>query len=306
VLIPEMMVWGCGALLIRELVRRWRGGWTSLLLMGFGLSIAEEFIIQQTSLAPLPWVAQPAYGRIWGVNLVYFLFMLGFESVLVVVVPVQLTELMFPSRREKPWLKKTGMVVTSAVFLAGSFLAWFMWIKVARAKVLHVPEYQPPLVTILIGFLMIALLTLAAYVVRNVARAGEGRSEAAPSPWIAGIVTLAFGFPWYVLMALVFAPRRNLALWLPVVGSVAWGCLAYIVARWMSRSAAWGDMHRWATAVSAAVVAMLAGYLGSGTWSRMDLVFKIMLNIFTVAGLIWLAVKIGRRKNAGAGSAVMK
>src|SRR5277367_2952830 len=38
VLVPEMMVWGCGALLIREAVRRWGGGSTSMLLMGLGLS----------------------------------------------------------------------------------------------------------------------------------------------------------------------------------------------------------------------------------------------------------------------------
>src|SRR5271155_5790469 len=77
VLIPEMMVWGCGALLIRDLVRRWQAGWTSMLLLGLGLSVAEEFVIQQTSLAPLPWVSLPAYGRVWGVNLIFFLFMLG-------------------------------------------------------------------------------------------------------------------------------------------------------------------------------------------------------------------------------------
>jgi hypothetical protein len=51
VLIPEIMVWGCGALIAREVVRRWQGGWTSTLLLGLGLSIAEEFIIQQTSLS---------------------------------------------------------------------------------------------------------------------------------------------------------------------------------------------------------------------------------------------------------------
>ena len=55
VLIPEIMVWGGGALLCRELVRRWRAGATSLLLLGLALSIAEEFIIQQTSIAPLPF-----------------------------------------------------------------------------------------------------------------------------------------------------------------------------------------------------------------------------------------------------------
>ncbi|HSS96421.1 MAG TPA: hypothetical protein VLK33_05310, partial [Terriglobales bacterium] len=63
VLIPEMMVWGCGALLIRDIVRRWQGGWTSMLCLGLALAVAEEFIIQQTSLAPLAWLPSPAYGR---------------------------------------------------------------------------------------------------------------------------------------------------------------------------------------------------------------------------------------------------
>src|SRR5882757_9760446 len=108
VLIPEIMVWGCGALIARELVRRWHGGWTSMLLLGLGLSIAEEFIIQQTSLAPLPWVSAPAYGRAWGVNWIFFLFMLGYESVWVVLVPVQLAELIFPKSRKQLWLKKGG------------------------------------------------------------------------------------------------------------------------------------------------------------------------------------------------------
>ena len=81
-LVPEIMVWGCGTLIIREVVRRWQGGWTSLLLLGFGLSVAEEFIIQQTSIAPLPWAgAASVYGRVWGVNWPYFLFMLGYEAV---------------------------------------------------------------------------------------------------------------------------------------------------------------------------------------------------------------------------------
>ena len=82
VLIPEVMVWGCGALLCRELVRRWRGGATSLLMLGLALSIAEEFIIQQTSIAPLPFPApMRAMAATLGVNWLYFLFMLGFESV---------------------------------------------------------------------------------------------------------------------------------------------------------------------------------------------------------------------------------
>ena len=114
VLIPEIMVWGGGALLCRELVRRWRAGAVSLLLLGLALSIAEEFIIQQTSLAPLPFAgANAAYGRYFGVNWIYFLFMLGYESVWVVLVPVQVTELCFPARRELPWLSLRAIIGTS-------------------------------------------------------------------------------------------------------------------------------------------------------------------------------------------------
>lgn len=297
VFFSEMMVWGCGALIIRELVRRWHAGWTSMLLLGLCLSIAEEFLIQQTSLAPLPWVPAPAYGRVWGVNLIYFLFMLGFESVLVVLVPVQLTELIFPARRRQPWLKKSGLVITSVVFAVGSFIAWFLWIKIARVKVLHVPPYNPPVLTLFAGVLMIAALSLAAHALRNTdtRTAHPQASTSVVSPWIVGIVTLIFGFPWYSLMGLVFVPRRNIPLWLPLLATAAWAILAYLTARWFSRSPRWCDIHRWSAVFCASLVCMLAGFLGSSTWSRMDLVAKIILNVVSVAGFIWLALKITRR-----------
>jgi hypothetical protein len=301
VFFSEMMVWGCGALIIRELVRRWQAGWTSMFLLGLCLSIAEEFLIQQTSLAPLPWVPAPAYGRVWGVNLIYFLFMLGFESVLVVLVPVQLTELIFPARRREPWLKKSGVVTTSIVFAVGSFIAWFLWIKIARAKVLHVPPYNPPLLTLLAGVLMIAALSVGAYMLRNVDRPSTAPPSSAeavsPWPWIVGIATLLFGFPWYALMGLVFVPGHHVPLWIPVLAAIVWAILAYVIARWFSRSSGWSDIHRWSAVFCASLVCMIAGFLGSSAWSRIDLVGKIILNFVSVAGFIWLGLKITRRSN---------
>src|SRR5579875_3363052 len=162
-LIPEIMVWGCGALIIRETVRRRRLGWNSLFLMGLALSIAEEFLIQQTSLAPLPWLGSaPAYGRAWGVNWIYFLFMLGYESVWVVLVPVQLTELLFREGKTQPWIRKPGLIVASCVFLLGSFGARYAWIKRVRPMIFHVPEYHPAVVTTLSGALAIIILVVAA------------------------------------------------------------------------------------------------------------------------------------------------
>ena len=168
VLIPEVMVWGCGALLCRELVRRWRAGAASLLMLGLALSIAEEFIIQQTSIAPLPFPGSNAgFGRYLGVNWLYFLFMLGFESTGVVLVPVQVTELFFPDRRNHPWLRKRGIIATCIVFLVGCRIAWYGWTQQARPR-LNASPYHPPIVLILIGLTAIAALVLMAWLLRSV------------------------------------------------------------------------------------------------------------------------------------------
>ena len=163
VLIPQIAIWGCGTLLIRYTVRRWRRGWVSLLLMGLALAVAEEWIIQQTSIAPLVGLASHEYGRVWGVNWVYFLWALGYECVWVVVIPVQLTELRFPARRHDLWIGRRGLILASGAFVVGSFTAWYSWTQHARTKVFHMPEYQPPLLDILLAIGAIVLLVAAAF-----------------------------------------------------------------------------------------------------------------------------------------------
>lgn len=165
VLIPEIMVWGCGALMIREVVLRWGGGWNSMILLGLA----------------------------WGVNWVYLLYMLGYESVWVVLVPVRLTQLIFPDRRHDRWLRTRGLVIAPLVFLLGAFIAWFTWTQQARTVVFHAPKYDPPPLLLAAGLLTIALLTVAAYafrVWRTTKRASReqrrknGRLESARSSWV--------------------------------------------------------------------------------------------------------------------------
>src|SRR6516165_476477 len=75
VLLPQIGTWGCAALIIRDLVRRRRRGWPAILLLGVALAVAEEAVIQQTSLAPLVGVdPDRVYGRVLGVNWVYLLW----------------------------------------------------------------------------------------------------------------------------------------------------------------------------------------------------------------------------------------
>ncbi len=293
-LVPEIMVWGCGTLLIREAVRRFRGRGTSALLLGLGLAIAEEFVIQQTSIAPLPWLAgAPEYGRALGVNWPYFLFMLGYESVFVVLVPILLSELLFPERRDEPWLRPGGIAIAALVFVFGSFVAWFLWTQQARPNVFHVPVYHPPAVTIGSGVLAIALLAVAAPGARGIGRATSPRP--APPAWVLVLVALGFGFPWYLLMTVVFAPRADLPLWIPIAGAAAWAIAAYATVFALASTTGFGDGHRWALAFGAMLVSMLAGFLGSESWPRADVVAKVVLDVAAVGGMAWLRVRIGRR-----------
>src|SRR5262245_54016460 len=105
----QMCIWGCGALLIRAAVRRWRLDWLNMLLLALCLAIAEEFLIQQTSLAPLVVQLKGVeYARAFDVNYLYLLWALVYESVFVVFVPVYLVELVFPNRRGDVWVSKAG------------------------------------------------------------------------------------------------------------------------------------------------------------------------------------------------------
>lgn len=298
-LVPEIMLWGCGALLIRETARRRGLGWTSLLLMGCALSIAEEFVIQQTSLAPLPWLhTGHIYGRALGVNWLFFLFMLVYESVWVVLVPVALTELMFDKRRREPWVRWPGLVAAALVFILGSFVAWYAWIKRARPMVFHAPFYQPPPVTILIGVLAMVLLVAAALHLRP--REPRVRPASPPAPWLLGAIAVALGLPWYGIIILVFSPDPKLhalPFWIPMILGIAWACMVFLlIQRWCS-SIGWRDMHRYALIFGAVLVPIIGGFAGSGSWLRMDLIGKIVLDAIAILLLIALGRSIQKRSS---------
>ena len=288
-LVPEIMVWGVGALLCRELARRWCAGGASLLLLGLALSIAEEFVIQQTSLAPLPWPgANGDYGRLLGVNWLYFLFMLGFESVWVVLVPVQVVELFFPNRSRQPWLRMRGLVVACTVFCLGSFIAWYSWTQQALPKMLHVPPYHPPGVTIAIGVLAIVGLIALAYLLRGFALPGINSKRATVHPLFAGLTAFILSGPWFVLISMIFIPHHGIPLWMPLTGGVAWSLMALGVLLYWSASSRWSSLHRWATALDATLACMIVPYLSIAGWSRSDVVAEILFDGLALAGFILL------------------
>ena len=62
-LVPEILVYGSAALLIRELVRRRGTGWLGIVLLGIAFAVAEECVIVQTSLLLSFWSATRRCGQ---------------------------------------------------------------------------------------------------------------------------------------------------------------------------------------------------------------------------------------------------
>ena len=280
------MVWGGGALLCRELVRRWRAGATSLLLLGLALSIAEEFIIQQTSIAPLPFPgANAAYGRYLGVNWIYLLFMLGFESVWVVLIPVQVTELIFPNRREQPWLRKRGLIATCIAFLIGSRIAWYGWTQQARPR-LHAAPYHPPVDPHPHRPRRHRRSHWSGMAPpRDYGHSGQIDSRQPANPWLIGIKAFIFGAAWFELIGLVFVPHPGLAVWIPLTAGPIWALLSFALVRYWSAARGWRDIHRFALSFGAVLGCMAISDASSAGWTRVDLIAKFVFPVFSGRGI---------------------
>lgn len=116
----QVMLYGCGALLIREVARRNNLGWASIFLLGMAYGIYEEGIVVRSFFDPA-WGdlgMLGVYGRASGVNWIWALGLTLFHAVISIISPIILTELIFPSYSKEPWLKRCGLIVPSLFLFA--------------------------------------------------------------------------------------------------------------------------------------------------------------------------------------------
>jgi hypothetical protein len=293
VLVLLVGTWGCAAMLIRHVVRVRGRGWGSALLLALALAVAEECVIQQTSLAPLVGV-DPAhvYSRAFGVNWVYLLWALGYESIWIVLLPIQLTELMFPAHRDEPWVGRRGVTIAGAVFALASFAAWYSWTQVFVPRFSPQSAYSPPLSAIAIALAAIAALAALALAPRPLPRASAAAHV--PGPWPLGILAFVFGLGWCGLVLIAYGAAPDLPVAVPIaVGLLLAGAAPALLRRW-GRSAEWQDAHRCALVTGALCGSMLVGFvvLKLGAAPSIDIIGKLVLNVAALLLLAWLARRV--------------
>ena len=282
----EVCVWGGGALLIRYAVRRRQLGWLSMLLLALALAVAEECLIQQTSLAPMVIrLKGETYARAGGINYVYLLWALIYEAVFVVIVPIHLVELLYPSRLERPWISKLGLWVIIPLFLIGSVLAWFSWTRIARPKVFHLPIYTPPAPQIILAVIIILSLIFIALKKASVL---PQKPMTPPSPILLIIAAAIWSILLYGLVLLGF----GIAPQFPPAAAIAGGIILAIaglltIPRWKSHQR-WKPLHIFALVLGILLGSMAISFIGFIGSAGPDLYFKIIMDGIAVILLaIW-------------------
>jgi hypothetical protein len=114
------MLYGSGAIIIREIILRWKKGWASLLLLGMAYGIYEEGLMVRSFFDP-NWVDLDnlgIYGRVAGVNWVWAEHLTIFHALISIAASIALVEMLYHDKRAESWIGPRGMVWNMLAFAA--------------------------------------------------------------------------------------------------------------------------------------------------------------------------------------------
>jgi hypothetical protein len=271
-------MYGGGALLIREIVRRRGGGWPHIFALSLAYGIFEEAFTTQTLFNPNYLhlnlhLLEPAYIPALGIGAWWTLHVLTLHTVWSISVSIALAEALAAERATKPWLGQVGLAVTAALFLLGAAASTAIGLKqdsflASRAQLASA--------AVIFAGVVAASFRLPGRPVPN-----GPRPEHAPSPWLAGAAALAAGSIFLV------TPRQW--GWVTVgVYALLYLAMAALVSRW-SRSAGWNGLHRLGLAGGAALAYAWHAFLQTPAVGNGGTVDRIGNAVFA-AGLIGILV----------------
>jgi hypothetical protein len=289
-LLPAIGAWGCAAVLIREIVRRSGLDWSAIFLWGVALGLAEECLIQQTSFYPLVGLDPDSiYGRSYGVNWVYFLWAIGYESVWAVVIPIYLTEIAFPEVRRAPWLRRKGTLFCLVFFAIASFMAWFLWTQIM------IPQLFPKSnISVPVGHFVAAASAIGVVIgLATMRRSSLRLSIRIPNPIVCGIMSTIVSLGWFVIVFLAYGVAPGIPVALPVAVGVVLLFVSSPVASGLSGSGFWNELHALAAVFGALTASMSAGYfiLIGAAAPPIDYIGKAIVNVVTMGWMVVLMMR---------------
>ncbi|GAA4258992.1 hypothetical protein [Dactylosporangium darangshiense] len=284
-------MYGGGALLIRELVRRRGLGWPNILILAVGYGVLEEGLTTQSLFNPNyadQHLLQDGFIPALGISVPWTLFVVGIHVFWSVCTPIMMMEVISGERRTTPWLGRTGLIVTAVLFAIG--------IAVTTAINMSMWPYTATAGQFTVTGVILALLIAAGLLLRVTFRP---RTGAAPRAWIVLVATLVAGGLFMGLTLL------GLPTWVGVAAFVV-DVAAYLalMARWSAREG-WSDAHRLAIGAGALLTYAWHSFVESPVGTAAVVVDLIGNAVFTAGAvvLIWYAHRrVVSRKLSGIAS----
>jgi hypothetical protein len=182
-------LYGGGAVLIREVVRRRGRGWPAIVVLAAAFGVVEEGLATQSLFNPdyaHQHLLSSGYLPALGIAIPWTVHVLSLHVIWSICTPIALIECMFPNRRTKPWLGTPGLIIIAVVYVLGVVAAfavtWASYRYVAPAG--H-----------LIGATLVAVILIIAGIlltrVRRTSRPVVQGSRPAPSAWLVGVLAAA-------------------------------------------------------------------------------------------------------------------
>jgi len=275
-------LYGGGAILVRELARRRGSGWTRIFLLSAAYGIIEEGLAIQSIFNPNLFNAGLLGGRALGINWVWSLWTIGYHIVFSIGIPILLAELLFPTRRDEPWLGRVGLIIVGVLYTLG-LLALAAIYRFAMA-----PDFQPPLLLNLFAALLAILLMVLALTrpARTPKNLSNKLNEKVPNPWIIGLLGFLMVALWFGLLNLPQPLRTGAWVLIPIAVEIALLIgFASLIRRWSS-AGAWNDLHRLALAFGPLIMVMISGFFFVTAGNRLD---QLGVGIFGIITIILLA-----------------
>ncbi|WP_217428628.1 hypothetical protein [Microlunatus speluncae] len=243
-------MYGLGVLVIRELVARAGGGWPSLLLMGLVYELAEDGLGLQALTSPVLYNAAEWGPRVLGVNLTYWESQIGYHLAFSVLIPVMITNLVFPELRAEPYLRRRGLIISGVAAVLGIAMLKIVFTSTTD------PGYLAPLpyliglviVMIIISFVALRVIPKRFPVTAPPAVLQEVRPPV-PRPVVAGLITAAATLIFLGLLMPPGNPPQGPVIgegnfvFLPMTVAAAVAVItAVLIIRW--HHAGMSDLHR--------------------------------------------------------------
>jgi hypothetical protein len=291
-----LLLYGAGALLMRELVRRSGRGWTSILLLGAAYGLIEEGFASQSLFNPSLYHAAEWGARILGINGVFTEFVIIVHVVWSAAIPILLTELLFPGQRTTPYLGRVGLVVTAICYTLGVALLWLI------ARVSFAAGYEAPPLLPGLALLTAVILAVVALAVLPRKRPRPTLQRNAPHPWVVFLSISVSGLIWQGGGESLWYMQPLFSVWplvlVPALGSllVAFG-IVWLVDHW-SQAQDWRGLHQLALASGAVICHILVGLLVL-TQTTADRIGLALLGLAMTGLLVWLAIRMHRRAAPG-------